>query len=125
MSNDPRLRLIPIYTTKGDVGAVLVYPHLFNIQGEWIGWVTADRIVYSVHGHFAGYLSHDPRILRKREAFYDLPEQQPPFKPANIRVPVNFPLPPMMPELAMGMMDVLDEAPELLSPVDCGLKDLD
>ena len=125
MLNEPRARMIPIFTTKGDVGAVLVYPYLYNILGEWIGWLTADRKVYSVHGRFVGYLTKDPRILRKREVVYDEPDQNPPFKPTNILLPSSFPLAPMMSELAMGMMDVLDEAPDLLAPIDFGLKDLD
>lgn len=129
MSNKPAAsaapRLIPVYTTKGDVGAILIYPYLFNQNGEWIGWIASDRKVYSVHGQFAGILTPDPRIVRKIEAAYDEPEQLPPEQRSNIRVPASFPLAPMMPELPMGMMDVLDDAPELLSPIDYGLKDLD
>lgn len=124
-SGDSSLRLIPIFTTRGDVGAILVYPHLFSLLGEWIGWISPERKVFSVHGQFVGYLTKDPRILRKTETLYDEPEQTPPHKPSSIRVPATFPLAPMMSELPMGMMDVLDEAPELLSPIDFGLKDLD
>ncbi len=90
----------------------------------------ADYFAYqlkydSVHGRFVGYLTIDPRILRKREVVYNEPDQKPPFKPTNILLPSSFPLAPMMSELSMGMMDVLDEAPDLLAPIDFGLKDLD
>lgn len=122
---EPVHHLIPIYTTRGDVGAILLYPNLFNLLGEWIGWVSANRKIYSVHGQYVGNLTNDPRIFRKIEAVYDEPEHIPPNRPSCIRVPAAFPLAPMMPELPMGMMDVLDDAPELLSPTDYGLKDLD
>ncbi len=63
---EPGNRAIPIFMTNGEVGAYLVYPYLFNPQGEWIGWVAQDRNVYSVLGVCIGYMSDDPRILRKR-----------------------------------------------------------
>ena len=43
-----------------------MYPYLYNTQGEWIGWVTPQREVYSILGVFVGRLSNDPRILGKR-----------------------------------------------------------
>ena len=59
------MALIPIYTSKGDAEAFLDYPHLFNRNGDWIGWVTPKRDVYSVLGHYVGYLTNDPRISKK------------------------------------------------------------
>jgi hypothetical protein len=114
-------KLIPIYTTQGDVGAFLLYPYIYSAIGDWIGWVTSDRGVYSVHGHFVGTLSKGPRILRKRE--WDsatAPPRQPPPSPPPIRPPVNVPLAPQMAEVALNMIDVLEEAPELMPPVDFG-----
>ncbi len=58
--------IIPLYTSRGDVEAFIQYPYIFNRLGEWIGWVTADRQVYSVLGFYVGYISDDRRILRKR-----------------------------------------------------------
>jgi hypothetical protein len=113
-------RLIPIYTTCGEVGAFLRYPYLFNAQGEWIGWVTSDRQVFSVHGHYVGYLSDDPRILRKESSGYLLPRQSPPPAPEPVRPPATVPLAPMMRELTAGTFDVLEEAPELMPSVDFG-----
>jgi len=113
-------RLIPIYTTRGEVGAFLGYPYIFNTQGEWIGWVTQQRQVYSVHGHYVGYLSDDPRILRKHSSGYLKPRRSPPAAPGHITPPSTIPLAPMMPEVPIGSFDVLDERPDMLPSVDFG-----
>lgn len=118
MSTQPRI--VPIYTTQGDVSAFLVYPYLFSRTGEWIGWVAADRTVYSVHGHYAGWISDDPRILRQQSSGYLKPRRSPPPAPPKFRPPATVPLAPMMRELTAGTFDVLEDAPELLPPVDFG-----
>lgn len=114
MSRKPSLR--PIYTTRGDMGAVLVYPYLYSPQGEWIGWVTAQREVYAVTGKYVGELSPDFRILRRLALTQTRPPRTPPAPPPGIRLPAHFPLPPLMAELPIGMFDVLDEEPERLPP---------
>ena len=53
-------RLIPVYNSRGDVEAFLVFPYLFNRNGEWIGCVTPQREVYSVLGNYVGSLTNDP-----------------------------------------------------------------
>jgi hypothetical protein len=111
-------QLIPIYTTRGDVGAFLLYPFLYNRQGEWIGWVASNRNVYSVMGNFVGTLEAGPRILRRRSYDYALPRQTPPAPPRPIRPLANVPLPPLMSELSFSVIDVLEEEPELLPTVD-------
>ena len=102
----------------------MLYPYVFSAQGEWIGWVTADREVYSVHGHYAGYLSiserGEPRILRKREIVHGRKRLTPPAPPAPIRPPAHFPLAPQLPEIMLNTIDVLEEAPELLPSMDYG-----
>ncbi|HEX9028001.1 MAG TPA: hypothetical protein VF823_02425 [Anaerolineales bacterium] len=108
---------ISIYSTRGDVGAFLIYPYIYNRSGEWIGWVTPDRLVYSVRGTQVGWLTDEPRILRKASAD-PLPSQPPPPVQASINVPALVPLAPMMAELTFGTIDVLDEAPELLPSID-------
>jgi hypothetical protein len=113
-------KLIAIYTTQGDVGGFLLYPHIYNRQGEWIGWVTSQRQVYSVHGHFVGQLSNEPRILRKHSSGYLKPRKDPPPRPGRIVAPSNVPLAPMMPEVPIGMFDVLEDRPEMLPSVDFG-----
>jgi hypothetical protein len=111
-------RLIPIYTSRGDLGAYLAYPFLHNQQGEWIGWVTRQREVYSVLGNYVGWLTNDPRILRKRTYDFSKPRLEPPSPPPRIQVPATVPLPPMMAELSFTTIDVLEEEPEKLSTVD-------
>lgn len=113
-------RLIPIYTTRGDVGGFLNYPYIFNPQGEWIGWVTADRKVYSVHGHYVGYMTNDPRILRRVSDSFDQPRLTPPPAPPPVAIPATSPLAPLMPELTQGILDVLEDAPELMPSLDAG-----
>jgi len=113
--------LVPIFTTAGDIGAYLAYPYIFSYEGDWIGWISPDRIVYSVHGHYVGWLADGPRILRKLADGYSLPKKDiiPPFS-LKIVPPASMPLPPMMKELTFGEMDVLQERPDLLPAVDFG-----
>jgi hypothetical protein len=118
MSNNTTL--IAIYTTSGDVGGFLRYPHLFNRQGEWIGWLTPQRQVYSVHGHYVGYLTDDPRVLRKQSSGYLKPLREPPTPAERIAAPASVPLPPMMPELPIGTFDVLEDRPDMLPSIDFG-----
>jgi len=113
-------KIIVIYTTSGDAAAFLIYPHIFNRQGEWIGWVTPTRQVYSVHGHYVGWLSDEPRILRKHSSGYLKPRLAPPEIPKPIRPPAIVPLPPLMPDLPIGAFDVLEDAPNLMPPLDFG-----
>jgi len=114
------LRLVPIYTTRGDLGAILRYPYLFNPSGEWIGWVTAEREVYSIYGSFVGHVSKEWRIIRSRSLDATHPTRLPPRDPGCLTPPAHFPLPPMMAELTYNQMDVLEEAPGLLTPADSG-----
>ena len=71
-------RIIPIYSSRGEAEAFLTFPYLFNRGGEWIGWVTPQRDVYSVMGYYVGYLTNDPRIVRKRATNALKPRLQPP-----------------------------------------------
>jgi hypothetical protein len=112
--------IIPIYTTRGDATAFLAYPYLFNSQGEWIGFVTPEREVYSVLGFYVGYLSSDPRVLRKRVLEITKPRLTPPTRPRNVYPPATFPLAPLMSELYQDTLDVLLEEPERLHTVDAG-----
>ena len=111
---------VPIYSTPGDLGALLVYPYLFNPIGEWIGWVTKSQKIYSVHGHYVGWLSDEPRILRKRADDFTHKRRKPPKGPPRIYPPATVPLPPMMADLPFGIVDVLDEMPEFLPTMDSG-----
>ncbi|RME87022.1 MAG: hypothetical protein D6770_10465 [Anaerolineae bacterium] len=121
MTEEKRPRIIPIYTSRGDAEAFLVYPYLFNRLGEWIGWVTPKREVYSVLGHYVGYLTDEPRILRKMVTSRLKPKRTPPPPPpAKVYPPATVPLAPLMRELRFGIIDVLLDEPERLHPLDSG-----
>ncbi len=113
-------QLIPIYTTRGDADAFLQYPYLFNRNGDWIGFVTPMREVYSVLGDFVGTLTNDPRIIRKRATSTLRPRLSPPQKPQKVYPPATVPLPRMMGELSHAVIDVLQESPERLHTLDSG-----
>jgi len=113
-------RPIPIYSTPGDWVALMVFPHLFNTLGEWIGWVTKDRQVFDVDGIYVGWITSDPRILRKRVYEHLMPRREPPAFPGRVRPPATVPLPPMMAELPFSVIDVMDEEPERLHTTDAG-----
>ena len=120
MGNGGQRNLIPVYTTKGDAQAFLSYPYLFNYNGEWIGWVTPKREVYSVLGDYVGTLTNDPRIIRKRATNTLKPRLQPPAPPKKVYPPATVPLAPMMPELTQSIIDVLLDEPERLHTIDSG-----
>ena len=114
------MSLIPIYTTKGDAEAFLEYPYIFNRNGDWIGWVTPKRDVYSVIGFYVGSLSDEPRIIRKRVTSALKPRLQPPPMPQKIYPPATIPLAPLMRELTFSAIDVLLDEPERLHTLDVG-----
>ncbi|GAB4502668.1 MAG: hypothetical protein Fur0035_22230 [Anaerolineales bacterium] len=119
MTSSPAI--VPLYTTRGDAEAFLVYPYIYNRQGEWVGFVTPAREVYSVLGNFIGELSLDKRILRPRSmTSEDKPRKNPPARPPRLRLPSGIPLPPLMRELPHSQVDVLEEEPERLHTLDSG-----
>ncbi len=118
--NSTQPRLIPLYTTSGDAEAFLLYPYLFNRTGEWIGFVTPTREVYSVLGEYVGMLTDERRIIRKRSTFTLKPRLTPPPRPPKVNLPATIPLPPMMSELNHSQIDVLLEMPERLHTLDTG-----
>jgi len=114
------IRIIPIYTSNGDAEAFLKFPYLYNRLGEWIGFVTPKREVYSVVGTFVGKLSDDARITRRRSEDGTHSSIQPPPSPEKIKIPASVPLPPMMSDLPIGVTDILQEEPERLHTLDSG-----
>ncbi len=115
-----QVRIIPIYSSRGEVDAYLVFPYLFNRGGEWIGWVTSQREVYSVLGNYVGFLTKDPRIVRKRGEVDLHPRLKAPPAPRRLNTPAHTPLAPMMSDLTQSLVDVLAEEPERLHTVDTG-----
>lgn len=113
-------RMIPVYNSQGEADAFLVYPHLFNRTGEWIGWITPQREIYSVMGYYVGMLTDDPRIIRKRAEDALKPRLKAPPPPSRITPPAQVPLAPLMKELTHSLVDVLSEEPERLHTLDSG-----
>ncbi len=120
MSNPQISSLIPIYTSQGDAEAFLAYPYLFNRTGDWIGFATAKKEIYSVMGFYVGTLTNEPRIVRKRATSTLNPRLQPPAQPQKVYPPATIPLAPMMGDLSISMVDVLMDEPEKLHTVDSG-----
>lgn len=110
----------PLYTTRGAWAGLIVGGHLYNTQGEWIGWVERDGSVFSVVGLYVGQLTRDFRVVRKRslDAMGTGYHKPPPRPQERIRVPSNVPLPPLMAEISFDTIDVLEEMPELLHTLD-------
>lgn len=119
MSQNQR-RIIPIYSSRGEVDAFLAFPYLFNRSGEWIGVVTPQREVYSVLGNYVGFLTNDPRIVRKRSDDAIKPRLKVPPIPGRITIPATTPLAPLMSDLSQSLVDILVEEPERLHTVDTG-----
>jgi hypothetical protein len=120
MSRTPVGRPVPIYTSRGDFAALMVFPYVYSAIGEWIGWITPEREIYDVDGHYVGYLTDEPRVLRKRTLDSPPPRRAPPPAPERVRPPATIPLPPMMAELPYGVFDVFEEEPERLHTMDYG-----
>ena len=113
-------RIIPIYSSRGEVEAFLVFPYLFNRSGEWIGWVTTQREVYSVLGAYVGFLTNDPRIVRHRADNALRPHLKVTPPPGRLSTPATLPLAPLMSDLTHSLVDVLVEEPERLHTIDSG-----
>jgi hypothetical protein len=116
----PQHRLIPVYSSRGEAEAYLIFPYLFNRNGEWIGWITPKREIYSVLGFYVGMLTDDARIVRKRSEDEIRPHLKPPPAPGKITAPANVPLAPMMKDLTHSLVDVLQDEPERLHTLDSG-----
>jgi hypothetical protein len=113
-------RIIPIYSSRGEAEAYLAYPYLYNRSGEWIGWVTPQKEVYSVLGNYVGFLTGDPRIVRRRAEDITRPRIKAPPGPRRLITPAHTPLAPLMSDLPNSLIDILVEEPERLHTVDTG-----
>lgn len=113
-------KIIPLYNTKGDAEVFMVFPYLHNRLGEWVGWVTSNKDVYSVLGYYIGYISNDKRILCQRFSDERIPKLTPPPPPERVMPPATIPLAPMMSELLYSTVDILLEEPDKLHTLDAG-----
>ncbi len=119
-TQQPQHRIIPIYTSRGEAEAFLAFPYIFNRSGEWTGWATPKREVYSVLGYYVGMLTDDARIVRKRSEDDKKPRLKPPPKPGKLAAPASIPLAPLMQDLPYSLIDILQDEPELLHSFDSG-----
>ena len=108
---------VPIFTSAGDFDAFLIYPFIYSRNGEWIGYITPEKDIYSVLGEYVGWLSDDPRILRKRTS-EPRPALTPPPPPRKMNTPSGMPLAPMMSDLNFDTIDVLQDDPARLHTLD-------
>lgn len=111
--------IIPIYSSRGDAEAFLAFPYIYNRAGEWIGFITSQRDVYSVLGYYVGTLTNDPRIICNRSSEAK-PRLKPPLRPAPMRISASIPLPKMMGDLNPGCVDILQDEPHRLHTLDAG-----
>ena len=109
-----------LFTSRGDWGAFLIYPYLFNTIGDWIGWATPKKEIFNLDGSLVGTISADNRIIRKRIIETQPPKRPVPPAPSKPRIPAAIPLPPRMAELPFDTIDVLEDKPELLHTMDSG-----
>ena len=113
-------RIIPIYSSRGEVEVFLAFPYLFNRSGEWIGVVTPQREVCSVRGNYGGFRTNGPRIVRKRSDDETKTRLKVPPFPGRITIPATTPLAPLMSDLSQSLVDILVEEPQRLHTVDTG-----
>lgn len=108
-------KTLPVFTTMGDYAAFLVYPYIFNLENGWIGFVSPDQDVYNIDGEYVGYMTDDPRILRKRSQASAKPNfPVPPPPPSKLKGPSSIGISPMMSDLGLDIDDVLQDEPERL-----------
>jgi hypothetical protein len=67
-----------------------------------------------------GFLTNDPRIVRRRSENDLRPRLKIPPPPGRINTPATIPLAPLMSDLTHSLVDVLVEQPERLHTVDSG-----
>ncbi len=109
----------PLYASSGRWAGILLERYLYSTEGEWLGWVENDGAVYSVRGEYVGQLNRDMRVLRRRVVPDSLPRKNlPAAPPLRIERPLSAPLPPLFQELPPEIMDVFDEQPDRLHPVE-------
>jgi hypothetical protein len=119
------MALHPIYTTHGEHISYFEDGYLFNLSGEWIGFVdTRNGYVYSVLGEYVGYVNKDGRVLRKRSMDEVVTRRAPPPPPKRPRLPSSVPLAPLMGDLSFDTIDVFEDMADRLHTIDSGeLKD--
>lgn len=107
-----------IFDSSGEVHAVKLGYFLYDMRGEYIGYVIRDDYdVYTASGEWIGNIFPDGRIVRKRNtARKPLMTNKPPTQP-KIRITARIPLPPMASDLGFDKLDVLEFDPEVFKRI--------
>jgi hypothetical protein len=88
--------------------------HVFNVDGEWIGFVRG-REVFDPSGLYLGFLSDDRRLLRSRSRPRKRQHQTAPERPERPNIPSSMPLAPLLRSLPYHLIDMFEEYPDQLS----------
>jgi hypothetical protein len=105
----------PIYRSDGECMAVVYQGHLFDTQGEWVGWLD-DADVFNLEGEYVGYISDDGRLLRQRVLPYRK-HRRPPTQKPHYQPPQTIPLAPLFAGLSYSTIDVFEENPDIFALV--------
>jgi hypothetical protein len=107
-----------IFDTRGDVHGVLIGQYLYDMRGEYMGYVRGeDYNVYTTSGEWVGNIWPDGRIVRKRN-YQRLPlETDRPATQPKIRITARIPLPPMAADLGFDKVDVLEWDDEIFKRI--------
>ena len=115
-----------IFDTRGDVHGIKLGEFLYDMRGEYIGFVRGEIFdVFTLYGEWIGNLVPDGRIVRKRTV--DRPpllKERPPRQP-KIRVTARVPLPPMTSDLGFDRIDVLEWDDEIFKRVSDLMPDIE
>lgn len=107
-----------IFDTRGDVHAVLLGEFLYDMRGEYIGYVRGETYdVYTGSGEWVGNIWPDGRIVRKRNYQRQPLDTARPTPPSKIRISARIPLPPMSADLGFDKVDVLEWDDEIFKRI--------
>lgn len=107
-----------IFDTRGDVHGVVIGQYLFDMRGEYMGYVRGeDYNVYTTSGEWVGNIWPDGRIVRKRNYQRQPLETDRPPAQQKIRINARIPLPPMSADLGFDKVDVLEWDDEIFKRI--------
>ncbi len=105
-----------IYDTPGDWHATMLNWAIFDLRGDYIGFVRNDIYdVYTTSGEWIGNLIKDGRITRNRNVDRPplLKQSELPKKPVKPQLPARAPLPPLTGDMSYSYIDVLEWDPDV------------
>ncbi|MFO7320975.1 MAG: hypothetical protein DIU68_004545 [Chloroflexota bacterium] len=115
-----------IFDTRGDAHGVKLGPYLYDMRGEYIGYVRGEEYdVYTASGEWIGNLYPDGRIVRKRNYQRRPLDVNRPAPQPRIRITARVPLPPMAADLGFDKVDVLEWDDEIFQRISDLTPDLD